>query len=232
MYKLIVFDLDNTLAALGKGITNDSIKKLKELEAIGIKIAICSGKPVYYLCGLMRQAGISNSILLGENGAVIQFGIDLPPNKYYRLPVSAAALYELDFVRKSLEEMFGNTMWYQPNEVGITPFPKNKQEFNEIEHFIGAHRESLQELDIYRHCDSFDFVPKNISKKTGLEFLCTLLNISSQEIIAVGDGANDYPMFEYAGYSVGISSKALDKTDITFPMIGDALNFLQHKCKE
>ena len=79
MMKLIVFDLDSTLAPVGKGILPETIQMLKEIEKSGIKIAICSGKPTFYTCGLMRQVELEDPILIGENGAVIQFGVDLPP---------------------------------------------------------------------------------------------------------------------------------------------------------
>ena len=82
MIKLIVFDLDNTLAPVGKGILPETIQMLKEIEKSGIKIAICSGKPTFYTCGVMRQVELDDPILIGENGAVIQFGVDLPPRRY------------------------------------------------------------------------------------------------------------------------------------------------------
>ena len=44
MMKLIVFDLDGTLAALGKGIEPKNLEQLKALEDAGARIAICSGK--------------------------------------------------------------------------------------------------------------------------------------------------------------------------------------------
>ena len=67
--KLIVFDLDRTLADIGAGILPADIEALKALERKGARIAICSGKPTYYLCGFMRQVGLEQPILVGENGA-------------------------------------------------------------------------------------------------------------------------------------------------------------------
>ena len=55
MIKLIVFDLDSTLAPVGKGMLPETIKGLKEIEKAGIRIAICSGKPTFYTCGFLRQ---------------------------------------------------------------------------------------------------------------------------------------------------------------------------------
>ena len=61
--KIYVFDLDDTLAQVGKQAENATVEKLKQLNG---KIAVCSGKPVYYLCGFMRQLGIYDAVLIGE----------------------------------------------------------------------------------------------------------------------------------------------------------------------
>ena len=74
MKRVIVFDVDNTLAAVGKGMLDEDILLLKELEDQGNTIAVCSGKPSYYLCGFMRQIGLKHPVLIGENGSTIQFG--------------------------------------------------------------------------------------------------------------------------------------------------------------
>ena len=102
MIKLVVFDLDGTLAELGQGVTPENLALLKKLEATGVRIAICSGKPTYYLCGFMRQLGLRAPILVGENGAVIQLGVDLPPKEYYVAPYSSGAKRSLRLIRDAL----------------------------------------------------------------------------------------------------------------------------------
>ena len=225
MIKLIVFDLDGTLAQLGKGIEPQNLSLLRRLEDSGARIAICSGKPTYYLCGLMRQVGLKAPILVGENGAVIQFGVDLPPKDYFVAPYSAGAKKSLRLIKDMLENVAPD-MWYQPNEVGLTPFPSSESGFNVIQSCLDTLAPQLEDLIIYRHCDCFDIMPNGITKKSGLERLGKLLDIAPEETAAVGDGVNDYPMFEYAGLSLGINVKASDKVDHNFDAISEALVFL------
>jgi len=220
--KLLVFDLDGTLAELGKGILSENIELLKVIEKKGVRIAICSGKPVYYLCGFMRQVGLKCPILIGENGAVIQFGVDLPPEKYYVLPYSKEAKRSIRFLREKIEEVLPN-MWYQPNEVGLTPFPKSEEEFEIITSILERYSNEIEDVDVYRHVDSFDITPKGISKKDGLKYLGELLGISSEEMVSVGDGVNDYPMFEYTGYSIGVNVEDEEKVDLNLKDIKQAL---------
>lgn len=225
MIRLIVFDLDGTLAALGKGIEPENLELLRALEAAGARIAICSGKPTYYLCGFMRQVGLKAPVLVGENGAVIQLGVDLPPRDYHVAPYSAAAKRSIRLLRERIEQAVPG-MWYQPNEVGLTPFPRNDAEFDAVQGCIDALKDEIKDVIVYRHCDSFDITPDGITKKSGLERLGALLDISAEETIAVGDGVNDYPMFEYAGHAVGVNVKDEGKVDVNFATANEALKYL------
>ena len=230
MTRLVVFDLDGTLAQIGKGILLSDVAKLKRIEEMGIKIAICSGKPVSYLCGFMRQVGLEAPILLGENGAVLQVGVELPSKEQYILPYSNMAKKSLAIVKQEIDSRIPD-MWYQPNLVGVTPFPKSDAEFEVIEELL-IEKNSLQDVKIYRHVDSFDIVPEGIDKKAGVHFLARLMSVVPEEIIAVGDGVNDYPMFEYAGMTLGINIKDENLVDRNFNEITEALDFLDKVCRE
>lgn len=226
MHKVLVFDLDGTLAPIGKGMSNDDIELLRRLEQKGYIIAICSGKPSYYLCGFMRQVGISRPILIGENGGTIQFGVDLPPTRYYTFPYDDAAKQQIQSLKGMIDENCKHRVWYQPNEVGLTPFPQNKKTFNDIQRIIDSECSNLDSLIVYRHVDSFDITPESINKYNGLTFLSSLLQIEQGDFIAVGDGINDVPMFEFADCSIGIGKKLEYKTDYLFENISEGLHYI------
>ena len=225
MYKLLVFDLDGTLAEPGQGMLPENLSMLRKLEDLGMRIAICSGQPTYYLCGFMRQVGLRAPILVGENGAVIQIGVDLPPKDYHVAPYSEDAKRSIRLLRDAIEEVLPD-MWYQPNQTALTPFPKSQDEFVIIDNCIEKLKPQLKDIIIYRHFDCFDFIPNGITKQSGLQRLGKLLGISPEDTIAVGDGINDYPMFEYAALSLGIHLEEPDRVQHNFPSIGDALTFL------
>ena len=236
MHKLLVFDLDGTLANVGKSMANADVEKLIELEKAGYTIAICSGKPSYYLCGFARQLGLREPILIGENGATFQFGIELPPKRYEVYPYSESARAQLDMMRALIDRECGDNVWYQPNEVGLTPFPKDAETFEFIQKLMDDRVALLDELLVYRHVDSFDLTPKNINKLNGLAYLTKLLGLEAKDVIAVGDGVNDIPMFEFADLAVGIIGprkiqesygSIVDYTDYEFSAIDEALDFIK-----
>ena len=230
MIKLVVFDLDNTLARLGKGICPKDIALLRELEKKGMRIAICSGKPCYYLCGFMRQVELDAPILVGENGAEIFFGVDLPPKRYYTLPHSEQARRSIRLLKDAIDAKLPD-MWYQPNAVALTPFPASAAQFDTVQACIDENREALADITVYRHVDSFDIVPLGIDKKKGLAFLAKLIGIPASETASVGDGVNDYPMFEYAALAIGVNVADEKKVHRNFSCVTDALHYLSELAK-
>lgn len=231
MIQLMVFDLDSTLAPIGFGMGEEELELFRKLENTGVRIAICSGKTCDYLCGFMRQIGLKNPVLIGENGAVIRFGIDLPPKRHYRVPFSREATESLKKIRQVLEERIPH-MWFQPNKIGVTPFPTSEEEFEKIEAVLEEYREELKDIKVFRHIDSFDIVPAQIDKAVGISYLLEKMGITAEEIIAVGDGVNDYTMFQLAGYAIGVNVKEEERVDKncknTLEMLKFSLEYLQN----
>lgn len=52
----------------------------------------------------------------------------------------------------------------------------------------------------------FEIMPKNITKCFALKQLCSQLNISSREVMAIGDGNNDLEMLQYARIGVAMAN--------------------------
>lgn len=234
-HEILVFDLDGTLCQLGKGMLAQDTKLLRQLEEKGHTIVVCSGKTTYYLCGFLRQVGLKDPIMVGENGGAVQFGIDLPPRRYAQYPVDPAQKKLLVQLREEIDEICGDRIWYQPNEVQLTPFPRDEETFGTIRQILKQHGDALRDLQIYEQNDCFDIVPAGINKQNGLRFLSSMLEADPSSFLVVGDGVNDIPMFEFADFSILIRAKKdgeagnpLDfgKVDLVLPKIGDALRYI------
>ena len=89
----------------------------------------------------------------------------------------------------------------------------------------------MKDVIVYEQADCFDITPNGITKKSGIENLAKMLGVLPEEMIAVGDGINDYPMFEYAGIAFGVNVKEEDKVDKNFTSIIEVLKHIQEICQ-
>ena len=229
--RLCVFDLDGTLAPVAGGISPTVREGLLALQRRGVRIAVASGKPAFYLAGFFRMANFCDVILIGENGLETLFGIDLPPKRRTTFPLTPEVKAALRRVRAEIDEALGDAVYYQPNTVAVTPCPLSEGGMDTVEEILsrGGYREIL---DVYRFAFCFDILPRGASKAEGVRALGEALGIGAAETVAIGNEENDYPMFEYAGLSLGIGVPDPDRVDHNFACIEDALAFLEGACHE
>lgn len=221
--KYLIFDLDNTLCELGKPILPENVKFLHKLEDKGHKIVICSGKPTYYLTGLARQLGLKDIILIGENGAVIQYGVDIPPTFYKVVgKIKPELLVKFKDLKTKLDKAMPEGYWYQPDEVCFTVFPKNIEAHNKAVEIINSF--DFKDASVYIHPDAIDIMSVDISKQAGIKALMDKENLSTQDIISIGDSKFDEPMFLISSLSYGI--KYNHNVTKSFSSMNECLKYL------
>ena len=225
MHKILVFDLDGTLCPIGKGMSDVARRLLRELERAGYRIAVSSGKTLYYLAGFMRQLDLEAPILIGENGGAFQEGVGIPPHNYHVFPYDPKADEQIALMRKRINAACREKIWYQPNEVGLVPVTVDPESHRTILKLIEEHKADLDALTIYHYTDSFDMMPNGIDKQNGLRFLSDIMDLKPEDFIVFGDGINDIPMFSYADVSVVIGDLDYPAT-WRFANIEEAMRFL------
>ena len=232
MLKVAVFDLDGTLCAVGKAIQPETLAGLRRLRERGVQLAISSGKPIYYLCGTARQAGLEDLILMGENGASVQFGVNLPPKDSYWMPVPSHTRAALGDLHRKIVETFGSRVWMQPTQVEVTPFfpPEDLALHEELRTFIRQAVQPEMGVTVYDQRDCFDLCPTGLDKGSGLAYLCSRMGWELADAAAVGDGVNDEPMLRAAGYSIGIGDAPVAGAKDSAATIGEAIEKLLARC--
>ena len=227
----VIFDLDGTLAPVGEATERECVELLWKIRDAGAKIAISSEKPTFYLCGYARHLGLGDAYLIVENGGVIQEGVDLPPRCFEKARLPEKTRRALKELRKKMEEAFPDEIWYQPNETALTPFPYKAEIFPPLRKLIEDFITPDLFLAVYEHPDCFDIEYSLLSKGEGLKKLSSLTGVDTKDMIAVGDWTNDYPMFEAAGYSVGIHLPDATRADVNFPTLKEALLHIFEKVR-
>ncbi len=204
MGKVVVFDLDGTLAEVGRPATSCVQDLLYQLQKVA-RIVVCSGKPVYYLCGFCRQLGLVQPIMIGENGAEVCIGYDLPPTTHIQVNLTDEVKRRLNALRDFIRVQLGDKVWFQPNSVAVTPFPRDDETFAKLDRLVATNPPLLQGIVAYRQSDCYDFSPKGVDKAAGVQKVLDILGESVDDLFVVGDGVNDYCMLDMTANSYGIN---------------------------
>lgn len=231
MIKLLVFDIDGTLAAFGQAIDQNIIDDLNHFANEGITVCLSSGKPAAYIAGLCRQANLTDVIIIGENGASIYFGSEFPPKRELKLYDDKMLNITKDLKLK-IKSYFDSEVWLQPNEINVTCFyrqsdPKQIEELNRRIIKECLENELHEELECFKHKDSIEFVYKSLNKGNSLIELLEELDLTPLDVIAIGDSENDYPMFKTAGRSIGINLQRQDLTTFSCSNISQAMEIIR-----
>lgn len=224
--RLLAFDVDYTLAASNRPILSSTVELLREFQRRGVQIMLLSGKPVSYLAGLGRQLGLDQDVLLaGENGAAIISSHGFPP-MWQRIEEPDESVREplQRFVRE-LTAKYGERIWLQPNLVNVSVFWRDPSDKDEVTRYSRdfAEQAGRDAVRIYEHVDAVELTVPDVDKGSALAWIIERLELTADDVVAVGDSSNDLPMFGVAGTSVGV---AFDKADKNFDDIDSALRWL------
>lgn len=204
-FQLCVFDIDGVLNPAGKPVQKESIEALEKLEEQKLRISYASGKHPWYITGGLVFSGLlrDDTIVVGEAGG----HVFLPREK--RQILYTKHLRDIKKLKKIFYEkqVFQHEFWEEPKETLFSIFPRRSEKipiFAEILQEI-IQKENLK-LYIVAHVDAIDAMQNGLSKQVGLEVLCKRLNVSLEEMIAFGDGMNDFEMLSCVGYPVAVAN--------------------------
>jgi len=73
MIKMIALDLDETLLNTDKTISEENAATLRKLHEAGIKVVLCTGRPINAIWGYLEQLGLTTSedYTITFNGALV-----------------------------------------------------------------------------------------------------------------------------------------------------------------
>jgi len=234
-YKMLVLDLDDTLLTDDYQISERNKTRLIQAQEKGVKVVLASGRPTPAMMRYARelQLDVYDSYMVSFNGAVVT---SLKNNQnIFETALTIAEIQSLyDYSRSKnvhiitysqqgvVSETFSE---YIDVELGLTGIPHHKVDSFKAEVSYKAakcilleHPDYLKmveidlkqlrpDLSVARSKPFFlEVMPKGIDKAASIERLAQLLNISREEVIAVGNAGNDLSMVRYAGLGVWVDN--------------------------
>ena len=217
-YKSIFLDVDGTLVSnerngkLSKKVT-ESLKRAQKKVSIGIASGRCLDRVTF----IFDELGLNRPCIVNGGSQIVN-------------PVSREILWERPILPKDLKTIT-STIKKLPNKVWVVDNGKEKV-FRKDEHvsfkkplsfFIPSIEEKKANLLIkklsklntlaltkvvayHEGCVALHITHVQATKKHAVLKAAEILRVEKQDIIGVGDGYNDYPMFQACGLRVAIGN--------------------------
>ena len=191
--KVLVTDIDGTLTDMERRISISAIKAIRKLEDNGIPVVLITSQAFPIISGLAVYLGTSGPIVT-ESGGVIGW----PWNPVYIAEKTFDAKKLIDIMENlGFRSSYSNVYRYvdfafhRPEHVDLSD-----DEIKEILENAG-----IRNINVYDSGFAVHITPRNVDKASGLLKVLEILKMNLDEVIVVGDGRNDIPMFKVAKYS-------------------------------
>jgi len=224
--KLVALDVDGTLVDGDNNMSAPVYDAVRGLRDRGIETVITTGRAIPGVMSTVAKLGFDEGIAIGSNGAVV-FSF-APPVVLHSVTFDASIavaliLAEVPDAMVAVEEMgvgYRVNKHFPEGEIGgqitlqsveeLVRHPVSRVIIRAPEHSAEEFGAIVSEVGLtgtsyyIGYSAWVDLAPEGVSKASGLEFVCERLGVDVSEVLAVGDGHNDYEMLEWAGRGVAM----------------------------
>lgn len=209
--KLIAIDLDGTLLNKEHAITSETLHILQQAVAQGVYVVACTGRGISRIrphSALMQL----NQPIIAANGADIYYDAKQEGEKAYIEQATAERIF------KVIQEIH-IPFWGFTDEGEFIDGVPNEQEMarclkigvqSEKSDLLKAFYEQTKDFNGIELTSSaatnYEINQQGISKAYGVQKLCEYLGITLQEVMCLGDSANDLALFQVAGFPVAMQN--------------------------
>lgn len=234
MYKLLAIDMDGTLLNSNREVSKENKDAIKNAIEKGVKVVITSGRSLKGLEKFLEEMNLrgENEYLIANNGGTIYKTDDFECINYkglsnedliesYKLSLNTGlqmmAYTHNDCVAPEENEFTRFEKEFVGTEVKIIDCDLVKDDITKI--LFAQKEENLEKIikempkeyyDKYHVVKTMptvlEVMNKECNKGYGVKKLADHLGINRDEIICIGDQANDVEMIEYAGLGVAMGN--------------------------
>lgn len=232
--KMVVTDLDDTLLSPEKEISPEAVSLIERLEQSGVLFTFITGRPAYAVERFADRVKITAPIVSCNGAVIFERGTgkilsDLPmPTEAVEPLTNRAAELGLTVLvyAGGVEYALSETNWTRVRkaagrELPITAFGAVKESGKPVYKLnimadgnTDAFESLTEEIQSLRekYCVALygntgcEIVSREANKKTGLQLLCGVCGIPIENVLAVGDNANDQEMLKAAGIGAVVAN--------------------------
>jgi len=243
--KLIAIDMDGTLLNEHSELNPATIQAVHDANDQGIKVVICTGRPLSGVTPFLKQLGLSgdDNYVITFNGSMVQTvpgkiitSLTLTHNDYIDVETLSRKL-DVHCHVESEDHIYTANRNISPYTVGESSLVNMPIRFrtpeemrpdlpivkcmfidhpNLLEDAIKAlPAEFSERFSIVRSAPYFlEFMNPEASKGRALQTLAEHLQLTADEVMAIGDQGNDLSMLRYATNSVAMGNGIPEAKDI------------------
>jgi len=234
--KLVLSDVDGTLATKDQLLTEAVIAAARELHQAGIVLAITSSRPPRGLAMLVKPLGLT-SVMAGFNGGVLLYPDQTEIESHRLDPATARRALDLVLGHRLDAWVYTDRDWlvrdragpHVAREAGTVQFEPEvvpaftddclaravkivgvSDDYAQVAACAEAVRRVLGETASATTSQPYylDITDPRANKGEVVVTLSRLLNIPIAQIATIGDGPNDVLMFEHSGFSIAMGNAA------------------------
>ena len=236
MYKLVAVDLDGTLLDDNKEIDEDTLTSIRQGTSKGVYFVFSSGRPLITQRRFYDKIKIDMPVIACNGAVIAYPSIDnIIINEHFKKDILIDLVNYFNGNNKSFIAWSNNILYCNKINEYTTSYHDACKHANvkvnlieDYNHFYNLDvnklividkSENIQlflkdvKEDIKDKCSYFtsqsyflEFVPYGIDKGVALKKLANYLGVKQKEVIAIGDGANDLSMIEYAALGVAMGN--------------------------
>ncbi len=243
--RLFVADVDGTLVRHDKSLADATVEAFARLRAAGIAASLISARPPSGMVRLAAALGLTGPIAAFNGGTIVDADGTIQSSIHLAPATAASAVALLDEAGLEIW-LFADGQWFTrhadhprvPRErlsAGIEPTVVT--DFSgltaRVDKIVGIGEDEAVLLDLQRRArEAFvgmatvamsqsyylDFSATLANKGDGITALAAAYGVPLTEVAAIGDMANDLPMFALAGASIAMGQSP--------PAVRDAARFV------
>ena len=235
IYKLLALDIDSTIVKDGEIYSTSRVYDAIQKASKKINISLVTARSKTDSQVMIDHLKLNSSYHALENGAKIvnpkgevEYDLHIPHSEVQQILDISKEYYE--DVGFCIDNHWNNDLEHPVDQIvnGLSFICHNP----ENAYIVAAEIEKLENnYAVYpgRHWSNLNWgcvliFHKDATKGKGMGYIQRKLNIKVEETIAVGDGATDTSMFEYAGLKVAMGNgeqTLKEKADIIAPSVND-----------
>ena len=235
MNKVFVFDVDGTLLTGDHLLTDCVLEAIDQIRKRDCQITIATGRSALWSAPILEELQITFPYI-SSGGSCIQNPVNA--KVFYQRNMSREQVHELletayryEIIGVCFQNIFdvvvdqGSFSYMEPLVRGL-PMKKMNSLYEFVGDIVKIDIQGTIEIlgDLYKEVEKkpnlFNIAGKQttcleitkygINKGTALMQLCRLMDVRHEDLIVFGNGDNDIPMFDYAGFSIAMGNSSVE----------------------